>query len=155
MADRMAVLSGGKIAQVGTPEQIYRTPINAYVAGFIGETNLIEGGVMEMHDGYCFVKVNGAALVGKITVPGWQPVAGEPAIVSVRPEAWRLHKSGGENEISGKISARSYLGQRIEYIVESPIGSQQVVEMNPHLIHEVGDEVVLHAAHGDVVVFGR
>ena len=155
MADRMAVLSGGKIAQVGTPEEIYRTPVNAYVAGFIGETNLIEGEVIKMHDGFCFVKTNGAVLVGKITVPGWQAKAGEAATVSIRPEAWRLHKSGGENEISGTITARSYLGQRIEYLVETPIGRQQVVEMNPHLIHEIGDEIVLYAAHGDVVVFGK
>ena len=155
MADRMAVLSGGKIAQVGTPEEIYRTPVNAYVAGFIGETNLIEGEVMEIHEGFCSVKANGAVLVGKITVPGWQAKAGEAATVSIRPEAWRLHKSGGENEISGTITARSYLGQRIEYLVETPVGRQQVVEMNPRVIHETGDEVVLHAAHGDVVVFGK
>ncbi|MFM2197404.1 MAG: hypothetical protein RLZZ505_836 [Verrucomicrobiota bacterium] len=155
MADRMAVLSGGKIAQVGTPEEVYRTPVNAHVAGFIGETNLIEGEVMEMHDGYCFVNAAGAALVGKTTVPGWHAKAGEAAIVSIRPEAWRLHKSGGENEISGEITARSYLGQRIEYTVETAIGRQQVVEMNPHLIHAAGDRVVLHAAHGDVVVFGK
>jgi iron(III) transport system ATP-binding protein len=155
MADRMAVLSGGKIAQVGTPEEIYRTPVNAYVAGFIGETNLIAGEVMEMQDGFCFVKANGAALVGKTTVPGWRAKTGEAATVSIRPEAWRLHKSGGENEISGKITARSYLGQRIEYLVETTIGQQQVVEMNPHLIHATGDEVVLHASHGDVVVFGK
>ena len=155
MADRMAVLSEGKIAQVGTPEEIYRTPVNAYVAGFIGETNLIEGVVMKMHDGFCFVKTNGDALVGKITVTGWHAKAGEAATVSIRPEAWRLHKSDGENEISGKITARSYLGQRIEYLVETSIGRQQVVEMNPHLIHEIGDEIVLYAAHGDVVVFGK
>lgn len=155
MADRMAVLSGGKIAQVGTPEEIYRTPVNAHVAGFIGETNLVEGEVMEMQDGYCFVKTHGAALVGKITVPDWRAEAGAPATVSIRPEAWRLHKSGGENEISGKITARSYLGQRIEYLVDTAIGRQQVVEMNPHVIHDIEDEVILHASHGDVVVFGR
>lgn len=155
MADRMAVLNVGKIAQVGTPEEIYRTPVNAYVAGFIGETNLIEGEVMEIDDGFCFVKANGATLVGKITVAGWHAKAGEAATVSIRPEAWRLHQSGGENQISGKVIARSYLGQRIEYLVETVIGCQQVVEMNPHLIHETGDGVTLHASHGDVVVFGK
>jgi iron(III) transport system ATP-binding protein len=155
MADRMAVLSWGKIGQVGTPEEVYRKPISSYVAGFIGETNLIEGEVMEMHDGFCFVKSNGAALVGRVTVPGWQAKVGDPAIVSVRPEAWRLHKEGGENEMSGKIVERSYLGQRIEYFVETIIGRQQIVEMNPHFIHEIGDEVVLHAKHGDVVVLQK
>ncbi len=155
MADRMAVLSWGKIAQVGTPEEVYRQPVDSYVAGFIGETNLIEGEVMEMHDGFCFVNVKGAALVGRVTTEGWQGKAGEAAIVSIRPEAWRLHREGGENEMSGKIVERSYLGQRIEYFVETVIGRQQVVEMNPHVIHETGDEVVLHARHGDVVVFPK
>lgn len=155
MADRMAVLNGGKIAQVGTPEEIYRTPVNAYVAGFIGETNLIEGEVVDVSDGLCSVKANEAVLVGKITVAGWQAKKGDAVTVSIRPEAWRLRKSGGENEISGTITARSYLGQRIEYLVETASGRQQVVEMNPHLIHETGDEVTLHASHGDVVVFGK
>ena len=155
MADRMAVLSWGKIGQVGTPEEVYRQPVNSYVAGFIGETNLIEGEVMEMHDGFCFVKVNGAPLVGRVTVKGWQAKAGDVATVSIRPEAWRLHKEGGENEISGKIVERSYLGQRIEYFIETAVGKQQVVEMNPHMIHETGDEMVLHARHGDVVVFPK
>jgi iron(III) transport system ATP-binding protein len=155
MADRMAVLSGGKIAQVGTPEEIYRKPVNAHVAAFIGETNLIEGEVQEMREGYCFVICKGAALVGKSAVPGWQAKAGAGVTLSIRPEAWRLHKSGNENEISGKITARSYLGQRIEYLVKTAMGSQQVVEMNPRSIHEPGDEVVLHASHGDVVVFQR
>lgn len=155
MADRIAVLSEGKIAQVGTPEEIYRTPVNPYVAGFIGETNLIEGEVVEMDRGFCSVIAYGARLVGKTTVPDWQPKMGQPATVSIRPEAWRLHKSGGENEISGKITARSYLGQCIEYLVETAIGPQKVVEMNPHVIHEAGDEVVLHAREGDVVVFEK
>jgi iron(III) transport system ATP-binding protein len=155
MADRMAVLSWGKIGQVGTPEEVYRRPVNSYVAGFIGETNLIHGEVMEMHDGYCFVTVNGVALVGRVTAAGWQARTGDAATVSIRPEVWRLHKAGGENEVSGTVTARSYLGQRIEYIIQTPVGSQQVVEMNPQAIHEVGEEVVLHAMHGDVVVFAK
>ena len=155
MADRMAVLSWGKIGQVGTPEEVYRTPLNSYVAGFIGETNLIQGAVMEMHEGYCFVKVNGTTLVGKVTSADWQAKVGDAATLSVRPEVWRLHKEGGENEIDGKVVERSYLGQRIEYFIETVIGRQQVVEMNPRVIHEIGDEITLHARHCDVVVFGK
>jgi len=155
MADRMAVLSWGKVGQVGTPEEVYRSPVNGYVAGFIGETNLIEGDVMESHEGFCFVKTEGGPLVGRVTSPGWEAQAGERATVSIRPEVWRLHEEGGENEISGKILERSYLGQRIEYFIETALGRQQVVEMNPHVIHEVGYEVTLHAKHAEVVVFGK
>ncbi len=153
MADRMAVLSGGKIAQVGTPEEIYRTPVNAHVAAFIGETNLVEGEVLEMQDGYCSVKAHGATLVGRATVPGWQAEVGELATVSIRPEAWRLHKAGCENELSGKITARSYLGQRIEYLVDTAIVRQEVVEMNRQVILRSVDVVFLQDSHADLVVF--
>jgi len=129
--------------------------VNSYVAGFIGETNLIEGQVMEMHEGYCFVKVNGAAIVGRVTANQWKPKVGDRATVSIRPEVWRLHKEGGENEVTGKITERCYLGQRIEYFIETPVGRQQVVEMNPHVMHGIGDEVTLHAKHGDVVVLEK
>ncbi len=155
MADRMAVLSWGKIGQVGTPEEVYRSPVNGYVANFIGETNLIEGEVMEGHEGFCFVRVEGMALVGRVTEPGWRPRVGDTATVSVRPEVWRLHREGGENEISGKVVERSYLGQRIEYFVETKLGRQQVVEMNPQVILDVGAEVVMHAKHQDVVIFSK
>ncbi len=155
MADRMAVLSEGKIAQVGSPEEIYRTPLSSYVAGFIGETNLVHGKVREEYGGYCFVQTDGSALVGKVTKDGWQPKKGALATVSIRPEAWRLHDKEGDNELAGKVVERSYLGQRIEYQVETSIGRQQVVEMNPHIIHKPGDEVLLHARHNDVVVFAK
>lgn len=153
MADRMAVLSHGKIGQVGTPEEVYRSPVSGYVAGFIGETNLVSGQVVEVRERFCLVKVGSdAGLAGRLTLEGWVPAVGDEVQVSVRPEAWRLHKDGGENEVTGRVVERSYLGQRIEYWVETVMGRQQVVEMNPHFIHERGDEVVLHAKHGDVVV---
>lgn len=155
MADRLAVLSWGRIGQVGTPEKVYRSPVNGYVAGFIGETNLIEGEVMESHDGFCFVRREGIAFVGRITAENWVVKAGDKAIVAIRPEVWRLHKEGGENELSGEVVERTYLGQRIEYFVRTVIGLQQVVEMNPQIIHEVGDKVTMHAYHSDVVVFSE
>lgn len=155
MADRMAVLSWGKIGQVGTPEEVYRSPLDSYVAGFIGETNLISGKVVGVGDGTCLVDADGTVLQGRVTAEEWQPAVGDEATVSIRPEVWRLHKDGGGNEIPGKIMDRSYLGQRIEYFLETQVGRQQVVEMNPHVIHEPGDEVLLHAKTGDVVVLRK
>ena len=73
--------------------------------------------------------------------------------LSIRPEAWRLHKDTGDNPVAGNIVERTYLGQRIQYWIETAAGRQQVVEMNPHVIHEPGDgKVTLHARHDDVVV---
>ena len=153
MADRMAVLTRGRVGQVGPPEEIYRNPRSAYVAGFIGETNIVEGEIAGVRDGLCTVRMPGGTITGRITDPDWQPAPGETARVSIRPEAWRLHQQSGDNPVAGRIAERTYLGQRIQYWVETEIGRQQVVEMNPHVIHEPGeDAILLHAREDDVVV---
>lgn len=153
MADRMAILTRGKIGQIGAPEEIYRTPLSAYVANFIGETNLIHGEALETRDGFTIAMTAAGALIGHVTDPDWSPAAGEPVRISVRPEAWQLHKAQGDNPITGTIRERAYLGQRIQYWIETAAGRQQVVEMNPHLIHEPGEtQIVLHARHDDVAI---
>ena len=153
MADRMAVLSRGRIGQVGPPEEIYRNPRSAYVAGFIGETNIVHGEVLEVRDGICTAQTPGGPITGRITDPDWQPAPGEGIRLSIRPEAWRLHQQKGDNPTQGRITERTYLGQRIQYWVETGLGRQQVVEMNPHIIHEPGEEtILLHARQDDVVI---
>ena len=153
MADRMAVLTRGNIGQIGTPEEIYREPRSAYVANFIGETNIITGEVMETRQRFALVQTANGPVAGRITDPHWNPASGDTVRLSIRPEAWRLHKTSGDNEVSGTIVERSYLGQRIQYWIETAAGRQQVVEMNPHVIHEPGPQtIVLHARHDDVVV---
>ncbi|MCU0778927.1 MAG: ABC transporter ATP-binding protein [Akkermansiaceae bacterium] len=153
MADRMAVLTRGRIGQIGTPDEIYRDPRSAYVANFIGETNIIEGGFLESRAGFAMVETSGGTLTGRITDPEWTPARGEGVRLSIRPEAWRLHKEEGDNPVTGRIAERTYLGQRIQYWIETAVGRQQVVEMNPHIIHEPGeDAIMLHARNDDVVV---
>ena len=153
MADRMAVLSRGVIAQVGTPEEVYRNPHSAYVAHFIGETNLIDGTLEDLRDGLARVRTAGGLLAGRLSDPAWKPAAGEAVRVSIRPEAWRLHGGGGDNPLPCRIAERAYLGQRIQYWADTALGRQQVVEMNPHVLLEPGDEeLTLHARTDDVVV---
>jgi iron(III) transport system ATP-binding protein len=153
MADRMAVMTRGRIGQIGTPEEIYRTPHTAEVANFIGETNLIDGEALETREGFTLVRTAAGNIVGRVSDPAWSPAAGEAVRLSIRPEAWRLHADSGDNPVTGNIVERSYLGQRVQYWVDTAAGRQQVVEMNPHLIHGPGDEkITLHARYDDVVV---
>lgn len=156
MADRMAILNLGRIGQVGTPEEVYRRPADAYVANFIGETNLIDGEVLESRQGFAMVKTAGGPLVGRLSGADWTPDAGEWVKISVRPEAWRLESDANgelDNQIRGKIIERSYLGQRIQYWLETAAGRLQVVELNPHRLHEPGEQrMKLSARHEDVVV---
>lgn len=152
MADRMAVMDKGRIEQLGTPDEIYRQPKTSHVAAFIGETNLIKGKVVRFAAGQAGVETAAGTLVGRVTDSSWTPQTGDTVTLSVRPEAWRLD-AGEANLVRGKITERTYLGQRIQYWVETALGRQQVVELNPHAIREPGDAgVTLHARPEDVVV---
>jgi ABC-type Fe3+/spermidine/putrescine transport system ATPase subunit len=123
------------------------------VANFIGETNIIPGVVMETRDGFTIASTAAGPIIGRVTDPEWMPSKGEAVSLSIRPEAWRLHMETGDNAVTGYIIERAYLGQRIQYWIETPAGRQQVVEMNPHLIHQPGDaSIILHARRDDVIV---
>ncbi|MGJ8694762.1 MAG: ABC transporter ATP-binding protein [Verrucomicrobiaceae bacterium] len=150
MADRMAVMDLGNIVQVGPPEEIYRNPNCSYVAGFIGETNLIKG-IGGSADGE--VETASGVLRGRITVPEWTPKQGEDVLVSIRPEALTLGDVAGAT-LRGKIRERTYLGNLIQYAVELADGTLvQVTEMNPHLIREPGEaEIGLFASEQDIIV---
>ena len=153
MADRMAVLVRGKIGQIGTPEQIYRTPHSAYVANFIGETNLIPGKATETRDSFTSTETAAGPLVGRVSDPAWSPAPGEAVTLSIRPEAWRLHPQAGDNAIPGKIVERSYLGQRVHYWVATEAGRLQIVELNPHLIRVLSTEkICIYTRKDDVVI---
>jgi iron(III) transport system ATP-binding protein len=156
MADRMAVLTKGNIGQIGTPEQIYRDPLSSYVANFIGETNLFPGEILEIRDRYAMVKTAAGNLAARITDPTWTPGVGAVVQLSIRPEAWRLTAQPNDNRISGYITERSYLGQRIQYWIATAAGRQQIIELNPHLIHEPSEQKIqLHVRHDDVIVLKR
>ncbi|QJE95111.1 ABC transporter ATP-binding protein [Luteolibacter luteus] len=153
MADRMAIMNRGRIEQLGTAEEVYRNPRTPFVSGFIGETNLLRGNVIEVRGEYAMIDTSAGPLVGRVTLPEWVPSHGEQVLLSVRPEAWRMDSGVRENSISGKIVDRSYLGQRIQYLVQTATGPQQVVELNPLVVRDPGETIVhLSARHADVVV---
>ncbi len=153
MADRIAVLTSGKIGQIGTPEEIYQTPRSVHVASFIGKTNIIAGKLIDIRERTARVQTTAGILAGHITNPEWSPVPGASVSLSIRPEAWRIHKEMGENPVRGRIVERAYLGQRIQYQVMTGAGCQQVVELNPHTLLEPGERpIMLHARSENVVV---
>ncbi len=149
MADRMAVLHRGRLAQVGTPEQVYRRPDNAHVARFIGETNLVAG-VAEA--GGLAVRTAAGVLAVSPGASGWRPAAGEAAQVSVRPEGWRVVAPDAPGAVRGRILDQVYLGQRAQLTVATALGELQVLRLNPEGPAAVGSEVGLAADAADAVV---
>ncbi|MGC6427825.1 MAG: ABC transporter ATP-binding protein [Akkermansiaceae bacterium] len=138
MADRMAVMDEGNVIQVGPPEEVYRNPNCSYVAGFIGETNLLKGAFA----GDDVVETSCGPLKGRITVKDWAPATDSEVLLSIRPEAIKIGAPAG-GSFTAKIRERTYLGNLIQYAVELSDGSRiQVTEMNPKAIYEPGEEAV-------------
>ena len=114
VSDRIVVMDqGGRIAQVGTPEDLYERPASAFIANFIGDANLIEG------------RVAG----GRFTTEGLDvplPGADGPAFVSIRPERIALDVfEGGPARVAGA----TYLGSRMEY--EVALGGTELLVSRP------------------------
>lgn len=136
MADRMAVMDHGRVVQVGPPEEVYRNPNCSYVAGFIGETNLLKGTL----SGEDEVTTENGVLSGRVTVDEWNPENGTEVLLSIRPEAIKIGSLDGAN-LKGRIRERTYLGNLIQYSVELSDGTLiQVTEMNPQKIYEPNEE---------------
>lgn len=151
MADRMAILAGGVIEQLGTPEDVYRNPRSTYVAGFIGETNLLDGVIDQGFDAYG-VSVGGTNLMGRVTEDSWHPQSTEKVRISIRPEALRIEAGGN---IAGTIVEKVYLGQCIQYWVETSFARLQMIELNPQRIYAVGDAVSLSVSREDVIILSK
>jgi putrescine transport system ATP-binding protein len=115
MATRIAVMSEGKILQVGTPTEIYETPATRFVADFIGNVNLMDGKVVvdepdfvEIDCGLCRHRV-GHGITGNV---------GMEVSVALRPEKIRLSRSkpeGDINQVMGTVHDRSYFGSFTVY----------------------------------------
>ncbi|TML26534.1 MAG: ABC transporter ATP-binding protein [Actinobacteria bacterium] len=123
MADRIAVMNDGRIEQLGTPTELYETPATAYVAGFLGVSNLIHGTVSGSDsvrlDRGPEVRVSAAALNGR---------TGHVA-VGIRPEKIELG-NGQPNALEGKIVEQAYVGVATQYIVETDCGRLTVYRQN-------------------------
>jgi len=158
MADRMAVLDAGRIVQTGTPEEIYRNPLSAHVAGFIGETNLIKATVdgIGSDDGEHSVRVSSEAgqFHGFVSRGNWRPQQGSKVLVSIRPESLYGDNSGVPiNRVIGRVVDRVYLGSNVQYKIKGE-GDQlwHVTETNPHTMRDIGEQITLAANPIDVIV---
>lgn len=123
MADQIVVMDSGHIEQAGTPSELYEQPATAFVASFLGVSNLLGGFVtgpdrVRLEDG-TEVSVPSSALAGR---------TGKVAI-GIRPE--KIRPGAGElNELSGPVTETAYIGVSTQYIVQTPAGSVTVYVQN-------------------------
>jgi putrescine transport system ATP-binding protein len=116
VADRIAVMNQGKLAQIGTPAEVYERPNSRWVAGFMGDVNLIEGRVTAVYPSFVIVEREGMRLR-----VAHQPIAPGPAAVALRPEKVRLMYTvpdgAFENGAAGTVTEIGYLGTMSHYKV--------------------------------------
>lgn len=136
MADRIAVMSSGRVLQVGTPAEIYERPGNRFVADFIGETNFIDGTFSaDQHAQGVVTLVDGRSITAVWT--GQQPETGSTVTVAIRPERIRLDDelagngagagNGNGGSLTGQVSEVHYLGTDTRYHVDIGAGLTLVV----------------------------
>ena len=147
MADTIAVMNEGHIEQMGTPEDLYESPKTAFVANFLGQSNLIRGQIVDSDGDNNVVEVSGQ----KISLPKNRTFTNSKSVLfGIRPEKIDidLENEPGVGNIlrGGKVVDVAFVGVSTQYQVEMPWGQELMVfEQNdgttPML--ELGDQVRL------------
>jgi len=124
VSDRIIVMSNARIAQTGTPRELYEEPADLFVADFIGDANIISGDVVDGSGATAHVKIGSVSLQLPRRGVGQGPVK-----LAMRPDAITINDgTAATGDITGTIRKASYLGTQVEYEVESPIGNLFVVQ---------------------------
>ena len=111
------------IAQEGTPRQLYEEPVNLFVSDFIGDANIVKAEIIKIEGANAEVEIGGI----RTKLPHRGLISGE-VNVAIRPQSICLSQSGNENGIHGTILKAIYLGDHIEYTVDSTIGELFVID---------------------------
>ncbi|MEM8728951.1 MAG: ABC transporter ATP-binding protein [Pseudomonadota bacterium] len=121
LSDRIAVMSGGDLLQVDTPDGLYERPRTREVAGFIGTMNFLRAEVVSRANGHANLDVEA---VGHVRMPTPHPllVEGEKVDLAIRPEKIALHPSAPDTQdhVQGALEIKSYLGERSHFQVRVP-----------------------------------
>ncbi len=155
IADRMAVLDGGKILQVGTPRAVYTRPTRKLVANFIGETDFIPGKISAIDQDKVTVETGIGTFEGVLGDPAARAMVGAVATVSIRPECWELRtEQEGINRVRGRIGESIYLGEMAQHDFVTGNGTKlKIHERNPRQADAAGSgERCAMVAPEDVVV---
>jgi putative spermidine/putrescine transport system ATP-binding protein len=145
VADRIAVMSGGRIAQLGTPEEVYERPASSFVAQFVGRINLFPARIADLAEDTAILDANGARLTAARAL--WMET-GMEVDAAVRPEWLSLGEAGqataaaADNVIEGTIAASRFAGSTLNIEVETTgIGRLAVETRSGHPVLRQGTAV--------------
>ncbi|MFT5113011.1 MAG: spermidine/putrescine transport system ATP-binding protein [Parasphingorhabdus sp.] len=126
MSDRIAVMSAGKIQQIGSPHDIYERPVNRFVADFIGDSNFLEAEIESLDNEMATCRVS-SELKLKVQSLG-ERKSGDKVTLAIRPEKIHL---GDQGNASGEITTSIYLGTDTSYSIRiSDVAELSVRDQN-------------------------
>lgn len=154
VGDRLAVLLGGRVAQVGRPREVYRRPASRAVAGFVGEANFLEGKIIRSGAGEFLAQTSLGEVRGALADPEAEPGEGAPVTLMIRPECLRIDDlPPDENAFAGRVEETVFLGDRAELRFAADTGaSLRILEQNSRHGRE-DDTLYAWALPEDVVGF--
>ncbi len=135
MSDRIAVMKGGRIEQMGTPDEIYNHPKTSYVATFVGNANILHGVVESVQGETAVVKIGNDKVAVNLGTDqqnagtGRYPAAGEKVTLAVRSENVQLEETMTSENLAGRTDDRDKAMERVSdrYNVENISGLQAAV----------------------------
>ncbi len=142
MSDRIAVMNNGVIEQIGTAQEIYEHPKTKFVAGFIGESNIIEASVTGIDGDFLELTAEN----GIVHAHGTGFVQDEMVYISVRPENTKYSLNPVENfRLRGIVREHVYVGSIIKTVVALPNGQRIRLNRHPHdELPKIGAAVTIH-----------
>ncbi len=148
MSDRVVVMHRARIAQIGTPRELYESPANAFVADFLGDSNLIGGTIAQPRAGGFAVKIGNGAVIHAGSAPGGAAI-GDRIFVLIRPEDMAVCPANagdtdGLDRLLGTVTGISYHGDAFK--LDVAVGSDIVrikVSRSQGGAFEIGRRVLL------------
>jgi spermidine/putrescine transport system ATP-binding protein len=149
LSDVIVVMEEGRVAQVGSPEEVYRQPLSSYVADFVGETNLLPGRIVTKLDG----AVRVATAAGELTGLSSDSQVGDAATIAVRPECVLIEPSLAANVARGRgiIQSKSFLGAFTRFEIDVN-GTNLLVNSSELLSVKIGDSIDFGWRDEDVLI---
>jgi len=168
MSDRLAVMSQGVIEQVGTPGEVYERPSSAFVANFIGVSNIFTGEVVAASDGVAAIALSSGLRV-RAAILDEDVVLGQSVGVVVRPECIRVYRPEQmevasreyDNIQAARMSSVVYMGASTQFVVESearqPVQAiqQNTLAADERVWLEGEDAVVAFSSRSCSIIEGR
>jgi iron(III) transport system ATP-binding protein len=148
VSDQIIVMNKQRIAQHGSPRDLFETPADEFVADFICNANLISGAVRRHESGRSECVIGGVTVI----IPDRQARGGDVR-VAARPDAIRLFADSENHTLRGEVVYASFLGTEMQYTLNTPLGELFVRSSDVFATHPLGSRVGIgFAEHGLAIV---